>query len=170
MILRHFNAVLDEEYFTPDNLSRHKNRHLSSRDAAVRNIIEERARQLSMDTNSIEGFILTRTATLDMIIAQGLESLRAGLTSSEPKDMLAAIQMLEKMEQDFASVAVEEMTLQYKAFADAVQDVVTPEQGAAIFERTKELLSERQIGTKVIRPEIPKTTTIESTDYTDEED
>lgn len=168
-VIKHYNAALGEDYFTRGNMSRHKARHLSVRDAAVRNIIEERARALSMDVDKVEGFILTRQATLDMIIQTGLEQLRQGITESAPKDIIAAIQMLEKMEQDFATNAVEEMTQQYKAFADAVQEIVPEEFHGQIFDRTKELLTERQVGNKVVRAELPKAQVeIEDADWDEE--
>ena len=170
MVVSHFNRANGFEFLTRSNVSRHRSRHLTSRDAAVRKIIETRATQLRMDTEAIEGFILTRQATLDMIIQQGLESLRAGLSTSEPKDILAAVQMLEKMEQDINSMAAEEMTIQYKAFADAVQEVVPAEYHEKIFERTEAILQERNANEHVIRLEIPAVVEAEEDDYEDDED
>src|SRR4051794_25286367 len=53
-IVRHFNVALGDDYLNRANLSRHKARHLSSRDAAVRNIIEERARAYGIDVENAQ--------------------------------------------------------------------------------------------------------------------
>lgn len=157
-VIDHFNALLAEDerygpdYFSPNNMSTHKNRHMTVRDIAVRKIMESRAKALGVDVENVEGMILTHEATLETIVQAGLEQLRNGLTSSEPKDVLAAIQMLKQIEADFTASAVDELTNQFKAFADAVEEIVTPEQGKEIFQRTQELLAQREI--KLMRPQL----------------
>lgn len=155
-IVRHFNVALGDDYLNRSNLSRHKERHLSSRDAGVRNIVEERARAFGVDVENAQGFIMTRQATLDLIIQQGLEAMRAGITSSQPRDILEAVQILEKMEKEFQDVAMDEMMNQYKAFADAVQELVPEDLWERIFDKTQDILGERAVGPKIVRMELPE--------------
>lgn len=123
-VLRHFNQLIEDaaEQFTPQNMSTHARNHLTSRDAAVRKIMEERARQMGVDVELAENFITTKAAALDTIIHQGLHSLHTGSTQAEPKEIIAAIQMLEKMESEWKETAIDELMSEFKIFMECVRE------------------------------------------------
>lgn len=122
----HFNVLFETESdkFTAANMSNHARKHMSSRDAAVRRIMEERAKQIGVDIDNAENFIVTRAAVLDTIIQSGMGSLYRGETVAETREVIAAIQMLDKMEAEWKETAIDEMLSEFRAFAAAVKDVV----------------------------------------------
>lgn len=136
---RHWNQVLEpthgSDYFTHANFSNHARKHLTTKDAAVRRIYEERARQMGMDIDKVEGFIVTRQAVLDTIIHSGLEALHLGHTVAESRDVLQAVQLLEKLESEHKEQAIDELLRDFKAFMEAVKEVVGEDMYETIYER-----------------------------------
>ncbi|MEM3097557.1 MAG: hypothetical protein QXU32_02410 [Nitrososphaerales archaeon] len=138
-VMRHWNAIIEAEtgqsnYFNHTNVWIHANRHLSVRDAAIKNILEERARLDGIDIKSVEGFIRTKAGTAEAIISSGLESLYAGQTIVEPKIILDAIRVLMELEEKRASLVEEEMLREIKAFMAAVKRVVPEDMWSKIYE------------------------------------
>lgn len=134
-VMRHYNQLVEEpsEEFTRQNISNHAKKHLSSRDAAVRRIYEERAKQIGFDIDEAENFIITKSAVLDTIVHQGLLSLRAGESVAEPREIIAALGMLDKLESEFRDQAVDEVMTEFRMFTEAVKLVVGEEQYEAIY-------------------------------------
>lgn len=142
-VVRHFNQVVGEEYFSKDSMNRHANRHLSIRDAATRRVIESRARQVGMDVDEVEEFLTTKAGVLDAIVLKGLESLHSGATVVEAKDMIGAIQLLDRFEAEWKETAVDEMLAEFKAFTEAVKEVVGEEKYEEVFAAFERRLDSR---------------------------
>lgn len=128
-VLRFWNNAVrenegDKDWLNHVNMSTHKKNHLSTRDAAVRRIIEERARQEAIDIENVQGYIVTRMGVLDYMVMAGLENIHHGTTVIEGKDMIAAMQMADKLESEFKEVAIEKLLSDFKTFADAVKELV----------------------------------------------
>lgn len=142
-IANHFNNFLGDGFFSKHSIGRHKKRHLSVRDAAVRNIIEARARQFGVDVEEVEGSILTKAAVLDTIIATGIDSLHRGDTVVEARDVLAAVATLDKFESEWKETAIDELLAEFKLFMEAVKSHVPEELYAAIYETFEAKLDAR---------------------------
>lgn len=156
-VMNHFNQIAGEGFFNKHNIGRHKSRHLSTRDAAVRRIIEERARQFGVDVDNVEGFIVTKAAVLDTIIQSGMEGIHRGDTFVEPKDVLTAVQQLDKFESEWKETAIDEIMSEFKAFTEAVKEIVGEEQYEAIFTAFERRLESRN--SAVLKPlQIPEVT------------
>lgn len=134
-VRRHWNNNLGEEAFSAMNISIHARNHLTTKDAAVRRIMETRAKQEGIDVDGVHDYIVTKTAVLDLIIQSGIQGLHLGHTLTEPREMIAAIQLLDKMESEWKESAIDEMLREFRAFSDAVKEVVPPEQFAEIYDK-----------------------------------
>lgn len=142
-VARHFNQVMGEEYFSKMNISRHARLHLSAQDAAVRRIIEKRARQELGDIDAIEGSIVTRSAVLETLIQRALEQLNAGVMELKGQDIMSAIDKLEKLESEIKDTAIDEMMNEFKTFAAIVKEEVGDERFAEIFARFEKKMDDR---------------------------
>lgn len=151
-VIRHFNQIEGDNYFKKDSMSRHRNLHLSIMDKAIRDVIEARARQFKTDTDEISGGLMTKAAALETVVMRGLDSLQKGTSVSEPKDVLAAIAMLEKMEAEWKETAIDEMLREFKAFSDSVRDVVGEELFAAIWAGFEARLGGRSDNAAALNP------------------
>lgn len=123
-VMRHFNQVAGEEAFNKMNISRHARYHLDAKDAAVRRIIETRAKQFLTDVDEIEGSILTRASALDILIQRGMEGVNQGTVELKAQDIITAIDRLDKLEADYKDTAIDEMLVEFRAFAEVVKDSV----------------------------------------------
>lgn len=139
-IKNHFNELIGEEHFSNVNISRHKRNHLSVQDAAVRRIIEARARQFGMDVDTAEGMIMTKAGAVDTIIHRGLEAINTGAVEFRAGEVLQAIQLLDKMEAEWKDTAIDEIMAEFKAFTTAVKEFVGEAQYETIFNRFEEIL------------------------------
>ena len=126
-VMRHFNQVLGENYFNKMNISRHARYHLDARDAAVRRIIETRAKQFLGDVDAIEGTILTKGAVVDTLIQRGMEGLHVGAVEIKAQDILSAVQLLDKMESEWKETALDEVLNEWRTFAICVKEAVGDE-------------------------------------------
>ena len=142
-VMKHWNQILGEDYFKPNNISNHARKHLTSKDAAVRRIMEERVRQQGIDIESIEGFITTKAAVLDTIIQTGLQNLHQGHTVAEAREVLQAVQLLDKMEAEWKETAIDELMTEFRAFSEAVKEIVPEEMAERIFDLFEAKLDKR---------------------------
>lgn len=122
--MQRFNYLMGQEYFNASNFSTHNRKHLMIRDEAIREILEESAKQLGMDLDSVKGLITTRRGAVEAVIQQALSNMVRGTSHVEIKDMLQAIQILEKMEQDYAGASVAELERELRIFMEAVKKIV----------------------------------------------
>lgn len=154
-VRNHWNQVIenDADKFTPNNMSIHARNHLSSKDAAIRRIIEARARAVGVDVDAVENHITTKAGVLDTIIQSGLTSLHKGETVAETREVIAAIQMLDKMEAEWKETAVDEMMRDFRAFTEAVKEVVGEDLYATIYETFERKLDSDTA--RLLRPQLP---------------
>lgn len=131
-VIRHFNQ-LHEIPFNNANMSVHARKHLRSSDAAVRRIWEARAREIGLDVDSVENFLLTIDGARDAIIYRGLELVQAGSLKLEGKDVLTALKDKEQSQKNQSEVAVQVLEQQFREFMNAVSDVVDESTGEKIF-------------------------------------
>ncbi len=125
----------------------HAEKHLGYEDAAIRQIIEAEA--TASDENLEMGISnsMKRRVALDIAVEKGLEGLINNTVTVEPKDLPKLIELRERLDQEFGTVAVEAVMVQFNAFKQAVLELAPPDLKWNILERTKQLLD-----TQGIRP------------------
>jgi len=114
----------EEEGITRRGLSNHKRKHLSVEQAAIRRVIEEKARQIGEDVDSTSRLLLTRRGYMEVALMKSYQSILDGTVVPEPRDIIQMISLMEKMEKDTASVQVDEMMRDFNAFTQAVKEIV----------------------------------------------
>lgn len=147
-VRNHFNIAYGHEFFTGMNISTHARKHMTLRDRANTAIYEENARKAGMDVDRVAGYIRTHRANLERIINETMDSMAAGATQPEIKDALAAIQIVEKMNEANHDLQVAEIEKQFRFFLDSVKEICPEEMWGTIYERY-----EQKMGTtKAIDP------------------
>jgi hypothetical protein len=84
---------------------------------------------------------LKRRQYLEQALRKAQEALLNNEVIVEPKDAVAIIERLEKLDEQTSSTAIDEMRTQFFAFLQAVKEVTPREQWERINYRTKELVS-----------------------------
>jgi len=139
-VKRHFNGIYGKEFFTANNISLHAAKHMTLRDKAVRAIYEENARRQGADIAIASENIRTKRAAVEQVVNDALEKMQAGQITSEVKDLLPAVQILEKMDAEQAGAQVAELERQFRAFMAAVKEVVPEDQWVTVYDTYEILL------------------------------
>ncbi len=120
-VMRWLNEIYGVDAFNPNNLSTHKNNHLSYEDTAIRRIIETQALQIGMDLEKVEDTIMTRDALMQATIQYTYNKMLKGEITPEVRDLMKGLELMDKMEKERAEVAVEELERDMRAFMAAVK-------------------------------------------------
>ena len=133
------------EGITRRALSNHKRKHLSVEQAAIRQVIEEKARQIGEDVDNTKRSLLTRKGYMEVAMMKSYQSILDGTVVPEPRDVVAMISVMEKMEKDTASVQVDEMMRDFNAFTQSVKEVVGPDMYDRILGKFKNILEQERM-------------------------
>lgn len=117
----------EEEGIERRSLANHKKRHLNVEHAAIRQVIEEKARQIGEDVDNGRRFLLTRKGYMEVAMMKSFQAIVDGTLTPEPRDIVHMIALMEKMEKDTAASQVDEMIRDFNAFTQAVQNNVPKE-------------------------------------------
>ena len=146
-IVRYFEALGED--FTPNNISIHSRKHLNLQSAAIRRVIEKRAGEALIDIEETSDFLLTKRSVLEVMLHKGYESILAGMSIVEPRDIITVVEKLEKMEAEANSIAVDEMIRDFEAFADAVRQFVPEDIWPKMLETYKQNLQKDNVGSSL---------------------
>ena len=142
MTIQHFNAIMGEDYFNSSNISTHKKNHLSIKDAAIRHIYEERARQIGMDIEETKGLITTTEGAAASVVQIGVGNMMRGTSHVEVRDLLEAVKILEKMKEEWGDAALPELEREMRSFMKAVKKVVSEDLWTEIVKEFNALLDQ----------------------------
>lgn len=117
----------EEEGIERRSLANHKRRHLNVEHAAIRQVIEEKARQIGEDVDNGKRFLLTRKGYMEVAMMKSFQAIVDGTLTPEPRDVVHMISLMEKMEKDTTINQVDEMIRDFNAFTQAVQANVPKE-------------------------------------------
>lgn len=134
----------EEEGIERRSLSNHKKRHLNIEHAAIRQVIEEKARQMGEDIDNGRRLLLTRKGYMEVAMMKSFQAIVDGTLTPEPRDVVHMIALMEKMEKDTTASQVDEMLRDFNAFTQAVQANVPKELYAKILEEFKNNLTIEQ--------------------------
>jgi hypothetical protein len=126
-------------------LSNHKKKHLSIEQAAIRQVIEEKARQIGEDVDNTKRSLLTRRGYMEVAMMKSYQGILDGTIVPEPRDVVAMISLMEKMEKDTSSAQVDEMMRDFNAFTQAVKEVVGNDKYDLILNRFKSILEQEKM-------------------------
>lgn len=140
-VLTYLDEVASESAINHVNISTHARKHLGAKNAAANRIIASRVKQFGIDVDSVEGFLLTKQAVLDVLVHSGLENVLKGHTLVEPKDIIAAIAALTSLEEDMGA-NMDEMLKEFHAFSDAVKKFVPADMWDKIYDQYEKNLQD----------------------------
>ena len=124
---------------TRKSIERHKSRHLSVRDDAVRRMLEARIRESGVLVDAVEGQLVNIEALYEMIVAKGQEQISAPDSRVKYQDVLDAAAKLNDLQKDRMAEQLEITQRQVEAISLAVRELVPPELLPSIVARAREL-------------------------------
>lgn len=126
-VAKHF-SIVDGVNYTRQNMSSHKDKHLTLRQDAMVRLIEKRAKEEGRDVDDVAGTLLTERAVLETMIQKGFEQIVDGKVYVTPGDLLAALTKLKNAEIEFYQAKLQhveqQMTAEMDAFIDAVKKTI----------------------------------------------
>lgn len=133
------------------SIERHAKMHVTVRDQAVREIIEQRAIERGILVDDQKNMLLTSEALLELYVQKGFEQITKDGTWVRHQDVLEAVKMVEEMRRDTISEQVEALKKQVQVISIAVREVVPPDLHPAIVERAKELMEQPVIDMPIVQ-------------------
>lgn len=124
------------------SIERHAKQHVTVRDQAVREIIEQRAIERGLLVDEQKNMLLTSEALLELYVQKGFEQITKEGTWVRHQDVLEAVKMVEEMRRDTIVEQVEMLKKQVQAISTAVREIVPPDMHPALIERAKELFEQ----------------------------
>lgn len=124
------------------SIERHAKQHVTVRDQAVREIIEQRAIERGLLVDEQKNMLLTSEALLELYVQKGFEQITKEGTWVRHQDVLEAVKMVEEMRRDTIVEQVEMLKKQVQAISTAVREIVPPDLHPALIERAKELFEQ----------------------------
>lgn len=105
-------------------ISNHSREHLNFNEHAIRGLLEAEADEAGQNYEDGVRGAITRRGALEVTLRKAFEDVISGRIDVEAKDMLAVIQMLEKMDETTNAAQVDFLRAQATAFLQAIKDVV----------------------------------------------
>lgn len=131
-----------EENINRRSISNHAKRHLNYQEAAIQRIIEQEA--TAIDANFEEGVtgVMLRRTYLSTALRQAFNDLVNGQAAIEPRDAIAIIQIIERMDEQTGGVQIAEIQRQFSAFLTAIKEILPEDYHIQILNRARELAGE----------------------------
>lgn len=105
-------------------VSNHAKSHLNFQEDAIRSLLEAEADEAAQNYEEGVRGAITRRGVLEVTLRKAFDDIVSGRIEVESKDMLAVIQMLEKMDEATNAAQVDYMRAQVSAFLQAVKDEI----------------------------------------------
>lgn len=121
------------------SIERHRRKHLSVRDAAVRNILEDRAREGGVLVETVRQQLINSEAMLELAVRQGTEQLSHPEAKIKYQDAIRAAELLRDRKYEEMAHQLELITRQVQAITQAIQEIVPQEYHLPTVNRAKEL-------------------------------
>lgn len=121
--------------------SSHLENHLNYEDAAVRRLVDKEIELSKQDTE--EGIVgsMNRRVYLQIAIQKATESLLKGDVKVTPKDAVAIVELLDKLDHEATGADVDTYQKQFNAFVQAIREIAPAQMWDRITARTREILT-----------------------------
>lgn len=121
------------------SIERHRRKHLSVRDAAVRDILEERAKEAGVLVETVRQQLVSSEALLELAVRQGTEQLSNPEAKIKYQDAIRAAELLRDRKYEEMAQQLEIVMRQVQAITQAIQEKVPQEYHLPVVERAKEI-------------------------------
>jgi hypothetical protein len=122
------------------SISGHSQKHLNYEQAAIREVIEKEAVNAQQNYDMGVSRLVTKNAYLEVALQKAYDALVNNDTMVEPKDAVKVIEMLQRLQDQNQTVALDELRVQFQYFMQAVKETIPKEQWESIVDRTADLL------------------------------
>lgn len=134
-----------EPELTRASIDRHLKRHVNIEQEALRQILEERARERGLLVEDAKTHLITRQAILDQLLRRTWERLANG--ERVPWEIgLRALELQELAEKEEQGVVIEQVTRQLSAIIQAVREIVPAEFHEATARRAEQIYKSPVLG------------------------
>lgn len=152
----------EDEGVNRKNLANHKTKHLSIEHRAIRELVEEQARQELENIDDAKTTILTGRAWMGTFLNKTFGMLLDGTLKMEARDVIQAINLMEKLNENSATIEKEAIMKEHTLFAQAVKKVVPMEMWNLILNEFEKLHSmEKNIIQGYVMPDMSAAVTHE---------
>lgn len=109
------------------SISNHLKEHMDLQRMAIREELEEEARNLQQNVE--EGSLGAKTdrGILKVLVAKGFDDVLKGVSTVEPKDLIAIIKLLNELNSNASNSRAEENEIALRTFVRAIENVCSPE-------------------------------------------
>lgn len=122
------------------SIERHLQNHVNYEQAALREILEQRAKEAGILTDEARQNILTRKAVLDQFLQQTWNRLTGPDGGKVPFEIgLKALELQEMMEREAEAAVVDQVTRQLDAIIRAIRELVPQEYHEALARRAEQI-------------------------------
>lgn len=152
-------ATIAQEFETEQinrkNLSNHHKRHLSIEHRAIREILEEEAKRTIENVDEAKTTILTGRAWMTTALNKTFTMLLDGTLKIEGRDVVQMINLMEKMQNESATIEKEELLREYNLFATAVKKIVPSEMwNLIVYELERMAAQEKSLIQGTVMPDV----------------
>lgn len=130
----------DESKIDRRSVSNHAKNHMGYDDAATRAILEAEAEQIAQNYEEGVKGAITHRGVLEVAARKAFEDIVNGVVSVEPRDLIAIINTIEKMDEQTEMVAVNQLRAQVNAFVEAIRAETDPDTWERIHQRFRNIM------------------------------
>lgn len=106
------------------NLATHASHHMNLAQSALRKVIDERFREEAISAEDMKDSILTHRAIMEGMLQKAWDQIVTKDSRFAWTEVLQLMDRIERMDAQYASVQVDELMKEARAFSQAVQQVV----------------------------------------------
>jgi hypothetical protein len=127
------------------SIERHRKAHLSVNDQAVRDILEQKAREAGVLVETARQQLISEEALLQLAVRKGTEQLSEPESRIKYQDAIKAAELLRDKKAQEMTVQLELVQRQYNAIVQAVQKVVPNDLWQTVVDTAKAIFDGRPI-------------------------
>jgi len=123
------------------NLSNHHKKHMTYEDRAIREVLEEEAKRIVENVDELKTTLVTSRGFMQTMLMKSYTMMMDGTLKTEARDVIQMINLMEKMNEDSATIEKEELMREFNLFAKAVKNIVPSEMWNLIVQELQRLNS-----------------------------
>lgn len=122
-----YKTIADEfehEGISRQNITNHHKKHITYQDRAIREILEEEARRVVENVDEVKTSLVTSRGFMQTMLMKSYQMMLDNSLKMEARDVIQMINLMEKMNEDSATVEKEELMREFNLFVRAVKTII----------------------------------------------
>lgn len=146
------------------SIERHRHRHLNVKDAAVRDILEKKAKEAGVLVETVRQQLISEEALLELAVAKGTEQLSNPESKIKYQDAIKAAELLRDKKYQEMATQMEMMVRQMNAIQQAIQKIVPKDLYGPLVEVARKIYNGEVMFDTTPGDVVEPVTTLESTE------